>query len=526
MTELLDSAIRTELREICPFLDDPASCLAYARDLWPLGHITAGQGKVEALGKRPWGVSCPRNEEEVCRVVKVAAKAKIPIIPFGEGSGVCGGTVAHRGGITIDLKQLRRIERIDRESLTITVGAGINGQLLEEALEREYLTLGHSPSSILCSTVGGWLAARSAGQFSTLYGKIEDMVISMRVVLPDGQLVETITAPKSATGPDWNQLFVGCEGTLGIITAATLRVHTLPPARDFLSFSVPDVKTGLAVIRETLQRGYRPAAVRLYDPLDTILVGEGKDHKPIPADSPVGPEGPLKYFTFQSLSELLKKKLPKAADTFGKKTALSVPALTNKIADRLPSTCLLILTFEGQAGMVEVMGKETRKLALAMDGVKDKGSRPAEVWWRNRHAVSFKQSDVFKMGAFSDTMEVATTWDRINELYHYVRSALGEHALVLAHFSHAYHEGCSIYFSVAARCSSPEEAEKKYKAVWEAGMKATVEKGAAVSHHHGIGLLKAKALKESQGPLHGVYQKVKDALDPDNIMNPGKMGLS
>ena len=123
MTELLDSTVRAELKDICPLLEDSASRLAYARDLWPLGHIAAGAGDVEALGSRPWAISCPRDEQEVSKVVKVAAKHKIPIIPFGEGSGVCGGTVALRGGITVDLKQLRRIERIDRESLTITVGA-------------------------------------------------------------------------------------------------------------------------------------------------------------------------------------------------------------------------------------------------------------------------------------------------------------------------------------------------------------------------------------------------------------------
>src|SRR5262249_6803749 len=152
---------------------------------------------------------------------RLANERGFAVVPWGAGSGVCGGTVAVRGGVALDLKGLDRILRIDTRSLIVEAEAGINGQHLEDALNREGLTLGHFPSSMWCSTLGGWLAARGAGQLSTLYGKIEDRVLGLEAVLPTGEIVRTIATPRSATGPDWNQLFVGCEGTLGVITRAT-----------------------------------------------------------------------------------------------------------------------------------------------------------------------------------------------------------------------------------------------------------------------------------------------------------------
>src|SRR5205085_5636571 len=138
--------------------------------------------------------------------------------------------------------------------------------------------------------------------------------------------------------------------------------------------------------------------------------------------------------------------------------------------------------------------------ACARADGRDRGSEPAERWWRNRYAVSFKQSEVYREGGFVDTMEVATTWDRIWDLYVAMKEALAPHVVVLAHFSHAYAEGCSIYFTCAARLDDPNEARALYERIWDAGMKAAIAHKAAISHHHGIGLLKAAALKASMGP--------------------------
>lgn len=516
----LSQELISKLEGCCAILRDDASRLAYARDLWPLGQIS----QQEALGRRPQAVACPRSESEVQALVRLANEVGLPLIPWGEGSGVCGGTIALRGGLAVDLKGLRAIEAIDRESMTVSVQAGINGRILEERLEREGLSLGHSPSSILCSTLGGWLAARSAGQFSTGYGKIEDMLVSLRVVLPNGELAETLAAPRAAAGPDWRQIFMGSEGTLGIITQACLKVHRLPESRVFSSFECASVEAGIKALRSLIQEGLRPSAVRLYDPLDSLLVGAGKDHDPLPSDPPQAKLSWFDRWSASGLEERLFHSFPKALKDLSKQGALSQPALIQELIAVLPQRCLGVLVFEGRRALIEVLCRESEAI-LITQGAKVLGPEPAERWYRNRHSVSFKQSEVYKLGAFVDTFEIATTWSRLHECYQKIRAALSPHVLVLAHFSHAYDEGCSIYFTMAARCASPELARERYRLAWESGLKTAVELGAAPSHHHGIGLLKADALKSALGALHPALQCLKDALDPKGIMNPGKLGL-
>lgn len=503
---------------------------AYARDLSTLGHLGFAFGDTTAAGfPPPQAVVRPITVAEVQAVVRVCAESGTPVVPWGAGSGVCGGTIAVHGGIALDLKGLDRIVRLDKISELVTVESGMNLQLLEEALGREGLTLGHHPSSITCSTIGGAVAARGAGQLSTRYGKIEDMVVSLEVVLADGTLVKTPTVPRAATGPDFNQLFVGCEGTLGVIVASTLRLTRLPALRLFRSYSFPTVDDALEAIRETLQRGARPAAVRLYDPLDTLMVARSGDAAPAPAAEQAPEPGglsaiwPLSRLSLSGLGDLLGQALPEAA-RLGKKALLSQPKLANRLIASLPGTSLLILTFEGEPELARAEAAIAAR-ACAERGGEDKGAEPAERWWRNRIAVSFKQSDVYAMGGFVDTMEVATTWDRLSELHERVRAAISAHALVMAHFSHAYPEGCSIYFTFVAMQEDPAATEARYRAAWSDGLAAVVACGAAVSHHHGVGLLKGDAMRDSLGALHEVLVQVKNAVDPRGILNPGKLGL-
>jgi alkyldihydroxyacetonephosphate synthase len=528
----LDAPALDALREIVGKDAVEATAIAraaYARDLWPLGHIafTASGLELGAPFTPPDAVVRPKTTAEVSRILRLANERGFAVVPWGAGSGVCGGTVHVRGGVALDLKGMDRILKIEPRSLLVESQPGVNGQLFEDALNREGFTLGHFPSSIYCSTVGGWLAARGAGQLSTKYGKIEDRVVSMEVVLPTGEVIETVRSPRAAMGPDWNQLFVGSEGTLGVITKAVLGIREMPALRRFRAYDFAGVRPALEAMRLILRRGVRPAAVRLYDEIDTLLVGKEGDHKEKPAEAPSGiaPFWPLSAISLSALGNFLES-LPREAARLGKKTLLAHPELANKITGFIPNArCLLILSFEGDPFLVDAEEKVAHKACLDADG-RDKGSEPAERWWRNRYAVSFKQSEVYREGGFVDTMEVATTWDRLFDLYQAMKEALSPHVLVLAHFSHAYPEGASIYFTCAARLENPEDARVLYGKIWEAGMKAAVAQGAAVSHHHGIGLLKADALKASMGPdFHAAFVRIKQALDPRNILNPGKLGL-
>jgi alkyldihydroxyacetonephosphate synthase len=186
---------------------------------------------------------------------------------------------------------------------------------------------------------------------------------------------------------------------------------------------------------------------------------------------------------------------------------------------------LLVLTFEGEAELVDAEYAVMQRACQRCSG-EDRGPGPAETWWRNRLAVSFKQSGVYAMGGFVDTMEVAVSWDRLEALHDAVREALSPHALVMAHFSHAYRDGCSIYFTFAAlRGDDPHKTVERYQACWNAGLGAVVAQGACVSHHHGVGSLKGEALRRSHGRLHELLRQVKVAIDPKNRLNPGKLGL-
>ena len=520
---------------------------ACARDLSTLAHLRYLAGvpaseapppgaapDAEAGFALPALVLRPRDVEQVQAALRLCHEAGVPVVAFGAGSGVCGGTLAIRGGALLDLKGLDRIREIDTESQWVEVEAGVNLQLLEDALGRRGLTLAHHPSSITCSTIGGAIAARGAGQLSTRYGKIEDMVAGLEVVLADGTCVRTAAVPRAATGPDWNQLFTGSEGTLGVIVSATLRLQRLPAARIFQAYRFPSLKHALSFSRECLQRGARPAALRLYDPLDTLLVGRAGDGPPLPSTSdpeeaPLGREWPWSRVSLAGLREAVVSRLGEGAHALkqaGERALLARPVLANRLTGSLPGVgCLLLLSFEGEPELAQAEHALCARIALA-EGGEDRGAQPAERWWNNRIAVSFKQSGVYAMGGFVDTMEVVSSWSRLLTLHEQVRAAIGQHALVMAHFSHAYLDGCSIYFTFAGLREGERDVLERYRAAWRDGLAASAACGGAISHHHGIGLLKGQALRESNEALHGhVFQPIKQALDPTNLLNPGKLGL-
>jgi alkyldihydroxyacetonephosphate synthase len=490
--------------------------VAYARDLWPRGLIGVAAGEVAP--HPPDAVVWPTSTEEVAEIVRACVRSGTPIVPFGAGSGVCGGAVPILGGLVVDLKRMRKMVALDAAAGEATFEAGIVGEHLEHALNRRGFTLGHFPSSIMCSTYGGWLASRSAGQLSTRYGKIEDMVRRLTFVDGRGQIHEL----DSGASPDLVQLVVGSEGTLGIITQATCTIHPQPERQLYRGWSFPRVAAGCEAIRRLLQRGLRPAVLRLYDELDSFLHRSEKEH------ATPHPEG-------ASLDEWLAALSPTGVSALsGWKraaigAALTRPDLINKLASAvLPyaraGSCLLVTGFEGERRLAEAEA-QAAAIELTRAGGRDLGEGPGQRWLKHRYAVSFRMSKVFDAGAFVDTMEVACSWDRLLDLYAQVRQAISPLAFLMAHFSHAYSDGCSIYFTFAARGRSRSDAEQKYDAIWRAGLAAVHRVGGTISHHHGIGLSKAPFMPEEHGDAMAVYRALKDVLDPSSVLNPGKMGL-
>lgn len=475
---------------------EPSDRTAYARDMWPRQQLATRMG--EARPAPPAVVVWPTSVEDVSRVVRYAAERRIPLVPYGAGSGVCGGILADPSAIILDLKRLRRVRSVDGKRLVCDAEAGILGEVFEEELAARGYTLGHFPSSIYCSTLGGWIATRSAGQCSGRYGKIEDMVLGLTCV--DGQ-GEVRVADPDRGDPALLPLIIGSEGTLAIVTDARLRIAPQPEARRFSSYEFRTVEEGLTAIRRMYQSRLRPAVARLYDPFDSLLSKRSGSKKGAAGAHGSGRSTPLLA------------------------RALRTPSLLNRLVSRLPKgigKAKLVLVWEDAPEIADAEHAAAHAIALVCGG-EDTGEGPARHWLENRHRVSYRQSPLYAAGAFVDTMEVASTWSRLMPMYEAVRAALAPHVFVMAHFSHAYPDGASIYFTFAAATTDDRKALAIYDEAWRSALRAVVDAGGTFSHHHGVGRSKAPAMRSEQGAAVDVLRTLKSALDPAGILNPGAL---
>ncbi len=440
-----------------------ADLLSTCRDYWPVGNIWRAEGSVPAL---PQLVVWPHNTEEVSRLLALADREKIPVTPFGEGSGALGGVVPLRGGVTFDLKRMNKVRAIDEKNLLVTVESGLNGALYEEQLNHAGYTGGHFPQSLRCSTVGGWLSCRAAGQFSTRYGKIEDIAVSLEAVLPDGTIFSGRNVPRTATGPRVDHFLLGSEGTLGIITSATLRIWPLPEKRRLAAYTFERLEDGLEAIRLFMRAGTRPAVVRLYDSQET----------------------------------------------------------GNHFPDLGDERCALILLIEGAAKIVEAEASVIEDCVQSR-GAESAGYKHVEHWLEKRFDISVA-SMLFQKGAVLDTIEVSTNWHNAHSTYRTMQEALlGVEGtmLVSGHYSHVYPEGAALYMTTVG--FPGEDKIAYYKKIWQVAMKACLAEGSAFSHHHGVGLHRGLWMAEEHGTGLDVLRRIKKALDPHEIMNYGKLGL-
>ena len=460
-----DGELLDRLRDVCDDVSvaDQARVEA-GRDWWPLSAVWAVEGNVPAL---PSAVARPANAAQVAAVLETCNQAGVPVTPVAGASGVCGGSIPLFGGVSLDLTGLDGVIDVDDASLLVEVRAGTFGQTLEDALRAEHaLTLGHWPQSIALSTVGGWIACRGAGQYSTRYGKIEDMVVGLEVALADGRLIRTGgTAPRAATGPDLTQLFVGSEGTLGVITAAKLRAHPMPAQERRAAYGFPDFEQGLDACRRILRRGATPAVLRLYDHSESARNFE------------------------------------------------------------VETTAALIVIDEGDPVLVDagmtIVADECRTAEPLDADLTDR-------WLAHRNQLPPLESLV-RAGIVADTVEVSGSWRTLPRLYTSVVQDLRDidgTIAASAHQSHSYADGACLYFTFAGRPGAKrEDAEAYYRQAFDVVMAMTLRHGGAISHHHGIGLNRGRHLRTYLGPTFDVLSAVKQALDGRGILNPGKLGL-
>lgn len=442
----------------------------------------------------------PREECHIQKILEWAEQQHIAIIPFGGGTSVVGGVEAkarefYRAVATLDLRLLNRVLDLDRESLAVEVEAGIMGPALESHLSNQGFTLGHSPESFEYSTVGGWIATRSSGQFSTRYGSMEQLLESVRMITPRG-VIETRSVPASAAGPSIKQIILGSEGTLGIITRARLRISPLPQKKFSRAYLFQSFEEGQSMVRELMTTGGKPTLLRLSDGIETDWV-------------------------------LAMARLPK-----GKTIGVLVKLLKKWLATRgfVPQQRSLLLM--GWEGTGQEVTKAKTHLYKIMSHYKsfDLGKWPVEIWHRHRYDNPYMRDEILNYGLLIDTLETAGEWRHVMPIYREVRTSveatfqkLAIHGIIGAHLSHLYPQGSSLYFIILAQPHMGNELSEWWS-IKIAASNAILTSGGTISHHHGVGVDHARWYTQELSPLSiGALQNLKRYLDPVSILNPGKL---
>ena len=442
--------------------------LAYATDYFWVPRMIIDRGGRPAL---PDCIVRPASAEEVSKVLKIANYYKIPVQTWGGGSGSQGGALPMAGGILLDVKRMDKLIDINTESGYITCETGMIFQTLEwYANERGYSVM-HLPSCLTCCTVGGALAHNGIGILSTKYGKIDDQVLSVEVVLPNGDIINTLPDPKHSSGPNLLNLFVGSEGCLGIMTKARFKITKLPEVRRHHAFLFNDMSTGYNACREIVQT-VKPSIMRLFDEAETVSI--------------------------------IKQVIG-----FEKKGSF------------------LNLTVEGKEKIVAAEEEYIMEIAEKY-GAQYLGSEYGEKWFDNRITFFYPGITLNNPKMFG-TLDTTATYDNIQNVYWAMKKAIEAYPGVkfISHSSHWYEWGCMNYsrFIIENPPEDTEEAIRLHNSIWNDGIRAAIANGGVINDHHGVGLKLSRLMKENYGPAMQVLEGLKKELDPNGIMNPYKLGL-
>jgi alkyldihydroxyacetonephosphate synthase len=440
----------------------------------------------------------PGDEGAVAAVLRIAAEASLAVVPVGGGTSVVGGIEprprpAQRGSLALDTTRLDTLLRVDPRSRTATVRAGVCGPALEARLRAHGFTLGHFPQSFEHSTVGGWIAARSSGQFSGRYGALEDLLVAVRVVTPAGVL-RTVEVPRSAAGPDLRSLVLGSEGTLGVIVEATLRVTPVPAAHDERAMLFRSFEEGAEAVREAVQAGVPIAMLRLSDADETQLF------------------------------EVLRRDPSRRFDA---------AAAVLRGAARLgygEGRAALVYAHEGDAAEVRRSMARVRAIGRRHGGL-PLGRRSGRSWRRDRFRTPYLRDWLLDYEVAVDTLETAVPWSRLEGAHRGIvrdlKAALEARAgagLAMAHLSHSYADGASLYFTVVYPLE-PGRAVKQWAEIKRDATESVLAHGGTLSHHHGVGLDHAAWLPREKGAVGLLaLRALRERLDPAGVMNPGKLG--
>ncbi len=458
--------------------------------------LRARSGRVDRV---PDAVLFPRSRAEVEAILELANEHQVPVVPFGGGTNIVGGVEPDptRSGmvVTISLRRMNRVLAVDPVARTARIEAGALGPELEATLNAQGFSIGHFPDSFEFSTLGGWLATRSAGMQSDAYGKIEDMVVSLTLCTPRGTLT-TPNVPRSATGADLKQVAVGSEGTLGIITDAVMRIHPIG-VREYRGLLVPGFENGIALARELAHSESSPSTTRIANPQETALSFALK---------------PRAHGASALMARLMKTYL--------------------RSVKRFPmaDACLMIAGFES-ATAEELACRRRATLAICRKfGAVDLGPSVGAKWYAGKYDYPYLRDVVMDRGGMVDVTETAATWSVLPGLYREVKATLHDRlrrvefpGYVGCHLSHSYPEGACLYFTFAAAQEKGRELPQ-YLETKQLIFEILLRHGATLTHHHAVGYELLPWMPQMLGDT-GVrlLRGLKQAVDPDNLCNPGKL---
>jgi alkyldihydroxyacetonephosphate synthase len=469
---------------------DPAERVRHARGQSLPDWIALRSGRI---GRFPDGVAYPTDGQQVRGLIRYAREVGARLIPFGGGTSVVGHINPEPGDapvLTVDLSRLSRLRRFDETSRLATFGAGIRGPDLEAELRARRYTLGHFPQSWEWSTLGGWIATRSSGQQSLVYGRIEQLFAGGTLESPAGTL-ELPPFPASAAGPDLRETVLGSEGRLGIITEATVRVTPVPEEEHFHALFFADWERGLDAARALAQARLPLSMLRLMNARETATALALSGREAVP----------------RVLGWLF------AARGIGEER------------------CMLLFGASGSRTSARAARNDAIDLASELGGV-HVGRAPGRRWKRHRFRSAYLRNTLWEAGYAVDTVETAVPWTRIPPLAGAIEGALegalepiGERVHAFSHLSHVYATGSSVYTTFLFRIApDPEETLHRWRMLKEAATRAILEHGGTISHQHGVGADHRAFLPVEKGAL-GIeaIRAVRTRLDPAELMNPGKL---
>ena len=445
----------------------------------------------------------PGSHNDVVGLVKLATKYNVVVIPMGGGTSVSGALICPeeetRTIVSLDMTEMNKIHWIDPENLMAHIEAGIIGQDLERKLEKEGFTTGHQPDSLEFSSLGGWVATRASGMKKNVYGNIEDMVIRVKMVTAKGTIEKSCQVPRMSAGPDVHQLILGSEGMLGVITEVTMKIRPLPECTKYGSVIFPELEKGIRFMQEVSRRKIYPASIRL---MDNQQLQFGLVLKP--EKSLIG-----------KLTDYVKKVYITRLRGFN----------PEKIA-------LCTVVFEGSTDRVSREEADILKCAAEYGGIPG-GEENGKSGYLLTFSIAYLRDLAMNYNFMAESFETSVPWDRVSDLIKNVKQRIITVAAELgieyppysaARVTQCYDTGACCYFYFGFGAANLKDPIKTYTALEKAAREEVLANGGSVSHHHGIGKVRAEFLEDTISAVgKQALVAVKQGLDPQNIFGCGNL---